>query len=140
MENYARKLPRDRAEQVMTGIAVPFPALVAGNIENAIVSSVTAFNTNTTVIEIAAITAPVAIKWTNSQATSVITATGTSNFDNIIPAGVVRQFVVPRSSQAIPNYSGIQNPSVVGLNTAEGLYSAVAIKGTAIGSVLLTQY
>lgn len=121
----------------MTDYPPPFPALATTVIENATVSSVTALNPNTTVIEITARTTDAAIRWSNqtnlAASSSVITTVGGA-FDNYIVAGVTRRFVVPRSAQAIPN------TSVVGLNIQEGLYTGVAIKSTVIGSVLLTQY
>lgn len=144
MENYAKKLPSDRTDTPLQEFAVPFPALATLHRENATTSSVTNLNANTTSIEVTAATLGAAIRWvmqSNDTATSsVITAAGTAAFDNFIPAGVTRRFVVPRNSAAIPNYSGIQNPSVVGLNTSEGLYNGVATKSVGVGSVLVTQY
>lgn len=136
MENYAKKIPQDRTGTPMQTWPVPFPALISTTVENNSASSVTSLNPNTTVIEISAVTAPVALKWSSATVTtSVITAFGTSNFDNIIQAGVTRQFVVPRNTAAIAP------GSVVGLNVQEGLYTGVALKtaGT-VGSILLTQY
>ncbi len=119
-------------------MAVPFVALATTTTENATVSSVTGFNPNTTVIEVAAITTAAAIKWSNqsnlSATSSVITAVGVANYDNIIPVNTVRKFVVPRSAQAL------SPQSVVGLNIQEGLYTGVALKSMGVGSVLLTQY
>lgn len=139
MENYARKLAKDRADNDLQEFAVPFPALVTTARDNAAASSVTSLNANCTMIEVAAVGGSAAIRWSSASATtSVISAAGTANFDNAIPSNTVRRFVVPRESQAIPNYSGINSPSVVGLNVAEGLYTGVATIGVA--SVLLTQY
>jgi hypothetical protein len=138
MENYARKLPKDKTDNVMQEFAVPFPAVRTTARDNATTSSVTAVSSITTVIEVAAIAASAAIKWVtqaNLTATSsVITAAGTADFDNIIPAGTVRRFVVPRAS------ASLSMGSVSGINVQEGLYNAVASKSTGIGSVLLTEY
>lgn len=140
MQNYGKIQARDRGEEVYVGIALPFPALASLSVENNVTSSVTALNPNTTVLEVAATGAAAAIRWTTqanlAASSSVITAAGTNGFDLMIPAGTVRQIVVPRNTQALSSgYS-----SVVGLNVLEGLYNAVAIKSTQIGSVLLTQY
>lgn len=140
MQNYAKIQAKDQTDAKFSGIAVPFVALAATSVENGSASSVTSLNPNTTVVEIAAITSPVGIKWTTSQATSVVTAVAGANFDNIVPTGTVRQFVVPRNTQAGLYYNANQSPSIVGLNVREGLYSAIAMKGVSVGSVLLTQY
>lgn len=142
--NYAKRLPQDENNAVMTGVSTPFQALATLHSENAVTSSVTALNANCTVIEVATDNGPAAIRWSNqtnlTATSSVITAAATAAFDNVIPENTVRTFVVPRSSQALPNYSGIQNPSVVGRNTAEGLFSGVAVKSFGISSVMVTQY
>lgn len=139
MQNYAKLQARDRGDSPFRGIAVPFPALAANTNENTTTSSALALNPNTTVVEIAAVTTPVAFKWTTQAASaSVVTSSilGVS-FDNIVAAGTVRQFVVPRNTQALSSsYS-----SIVGLNVQEGLFNAIAFKtATTLGSVLLTQY
>lgn len=133
MENYARKLPKDNTGAVMTEFAHPFVAYSTTARDNATVSSVTALGNLTTTVEVAAVGVGAGVKWATNQATSVITAAGTANFDNFVPAGTVRRFVVPRQTQAI-------SPSVAGINVEEGLYAAVATKSAGIGSVLLTQY
>lgn len=138
MQNYARILAKDKSDNHMQDFSVPFPAVRSSSIENATTSSVTALSSITTVLEIGAVTQGAAIKWTtqaNLTATSsVITVAGTANFDNFIPAGTVRKFVVPRNTQSL------SNASISGINVQEGLYNAVAIKTTGIGSVLLTEY
>lgn len=136
MQNYAKMIPKDRSDAPMQEYAVPYPALKVTVTDNGSASSVTALSSVTTVIEVAAVNSGAGIKWTTagSQGTSVITAAGTANFDNFIPAGVVRRFVVPRNTQSL------SNASISGINVQEGLYSAVAIKGGGVGSVLLTEY
>lgn len=136
--NYSKPLPQDRNNAVMTNSPPQHVALAATTRESAATSSVTSLNANTTLVEVTAVGGAAVIKWGNNQATSVISAASGANYDNSIGANQTRLFVVPRFSQAIANDSGIQNPSVVGLNTQEGLYSAVATIG--IGSVLLTQF
>jgi hypothetical protein len=136
--NYSKPLPQDRNNAVMTNSPPQHVALQATARETAAVSSVTALNANCTLVEVTAVGGAAVIKWVNSQATSVISAASGANFDNSIGQGRTRLFVVPRFQQARPNDSGIQNPSVVGLNTQEGLYSAIATIG--VGSVLLAQF
>lgn len=130
-------MPKDRTDSAMTDYPPPFPALATTVRENASASSVIGLNPNTTLIEVTAVTTAAAIRWSNqsnlSASSSVITAVGGA-FDNFIPSGQTRRFVVPRSSQAIPN------TSVVGLNIQEGLYTGVATKSTVIGSVMVTEY
>lgn len=119
----------------MTGFPVVASAIGSTTREAILASSVTSLSPLTTTIEIAAIGASAAIKWASNQATSVITAAGTANFDNIVPVGTVRQFVVPKSTQGAMG-------SVVGIGTVEGLFPGIATMGigAAVGSVLLTQY
>lgn len=138
MENYSRKLPKDKTDNVMQEFAVPFPAIITRVSENATTSSIMNVSSITTTIEVAAITTAAAIKWvlqSNTTATSsVITIAGTANFDNVVPAGTVRRFVIPRAT------ASLSMGSVSGINVQEGLYNAVAVKSMGVGSVLLTEY
>ncbi len=124
----------------MTDSLPSFPALQATVRENGAASSVTSLNANTTAVLVTALTGGAAIKWGNNQATSVFASVGGMSYDATLAANESRLFVVPRSSQAIPNQSGIQNPSMVGLNTSEGLFSGIATRSLGVGSVLLTEY
>lgn len=133
--NYASRLPQDENNAVMTHSSTPFPALQTDARDNATVSSVTAFNVGTTTIEVTAVGGTGFIKWAPTQATSVVSAAGTANFDNAIPANATRIFVVPRNTEALGRASV---GSYTGTNVDEGLYPAVATKG--IASVLVTQY
>ena len=102
--------------------------------ENASVSSVIALTHNTTEIEVGAVGQGVAGRWAANQATSVVTAAGTANYDFLIPSGEVRRYVVPIET-------GGSYASVQGVNRAEGLYQNVAFKTFAgNGSVLLAEY
>lgn len=122
----------------MQEFAVPFPAIITRVSENATTSSIMNVSSITTTIEVAAITTAAAIKWvlqSNTTATSsVITIAGTANFDNVVPAGTVRRFVIPRAT------ASLSMGSVSGINVQEGLYNAVAVKSMGVGSVLLTEY
>lgn len=130
--SYAKALPIDERGGLMHNSPPAFPALATTVRENGSVSSVTSLNADTTVVEVTAVGGGAGIKWTNSQATSVVTAASGASFDNFVAAGTTRLLVVPRSSQAVA--------SIVGKNVQEGLYSAIAIKTNPVGSVLLTEY
>lgn len=136
--NYSKPLPQDRNNAVMTSSPPQHVALQATTREAGATSSVTSLNANTTLVEVTAVGGAAVIKWGNNQATSVISAAVGANYDNSIGANQTRLFVVPRFAQAISNNSGIQNPSVVGYNTQEGLYNSIATIG--VGSVLLAEF
>ncbi len=140
MANYAKNHPIDRGQIPLQHYPAACSTLGTIYRDNASASSVTALTANTTVLEIAAAGVPVGIRWAINQATSIIaTAGATANFDNIVAPGEVRRFVVPRRTIGIPNYTNDGAPSVVGLNTAEGLFSNVATISLGVGSVMLMQ-
>ncbi len=131
-KNYSQRLPRDRDDGVMEQSLPPFPANAQNTRENAGSSSVWSLNPNTTAVLVAAIGAPVAIKWAGNQAVSVLATGAASNYDATLTASSTRLFVVPRSVMGIA--------SNVGLNISEGLYPAIATQSLGVGSVLLTEY
>lgn len=137
-KDYSQRIPSDRDGKTMTGLPVPFPAIATTVREASATSSVTSLNANTTMLEVAAVGGTAYLRWAGNQAVSVIAAAGTANFDNAIPANTVRQFVIPRSVMAIPNYNANGSPSIVGMGQSEGLFRNVAIMG--IASVLVTEY
>jgi len=102
--------------------------------ENNVVSSVITFNDNTSVIEVAAIGGPAAIKWiaTGNTNPSVITAVATIDLDHVVPTNTVRKFVIPIETQG--------SASVVGINKQAGLYNRMAVKTFGIASVITSQY
>lgn len=138
--NYSKPIPKDRNDTPLQEYPPAASSLGTVVRENANVSSVTALTANTTTIEVAAVSTGAVIRWAVNQASSVISDAGTANFDNVIPAGTYRKFVVPRTTQALQNYNNQGTPSIVGLNVGEGLFGAVATKSLGVGSVLLTQY
>src|SRR3990167_10080826 len=115
MINYGRPIAKDKNDQPYIPVYIPTSTLGSVNRENASASSVTTLTDMTSVIEVTAITTAVGIRWAVNQATSVITAATTANFDNIVPVNTTRLFVVPRRVQAVPSLSGI--------NSMEGLFS-----------------
>lgn len=118
--NYAKQLPRDRGNEAMHDFALPFKALARNNTQNAAVSSVITLTDDTTALEIAAFGGNAAIRWvaTSDTTASVIGAGATANYDNVIPSGEVRKFIVPIESQGVS--------SIVGINKQAGLYNRVA--------------
>lgn len=145
MRNYSPALPRGKDDGLKTSYPPPLVALAATNKENATVSSILLLTHDTTEIEVTTIGAAsfmaVAGKWISRAnidasvaATSVITAAGTANFDFLVPAGTVRRFVVPISTNP-------QTGSVQGVNRELGLFPGVAFKTTiGLGSVLTVEF
>lgn len=127
--SYARQVPHDASGEPIVGAPPAFISLHSTAATNT-VSSTISLNAGTTFVEISAIGAPVAVKW---GPTSVITATGTENFDDVVPAGALRQFAPPVSVMG--------TSSLVGANIANGLYNSVSVKtfGTS-ASVFTTEY
>lgn len=120
---------------VMQDPALPLKALVSRTSENAAVSSVVTLNDNCTNLEIAAVGAPVFIRWvprSDTQGSVIGVAGATANYDNVVPAGTYRKFVVPIET--------IGTSSIVGANIANGLYNRIAYISGSAGSVLTTQY
>lgn len=138
--NYAPKLPRDKNDEVKQNYPSPKVALASTNKENASASSILLLGHDTTELEVAAVNQHVALKWltqatvdSSVAGTSVITAAGTENWDNIIQTNTVRNFVVPIATNP-------ETGSVQGVNRELGLYPAVAYKTFAgNGSVLTAQ-
>lgn len=134
MARYAKPIAVDKNGNPLDTSSIPLKAIATTVSENATVSSVITLNDNTTDLEIGAVTAPAFIRWiarSDTQA-SVISAAGTANYDNFIPAGTVRKFVVPIEQ--------LGTSSIVGANIANGLYIRLAYKSGGIGSVLTAQY
>ena len=133
--NYSPAVPRGKDNNPKDGYVPAKVALESNNNENIAVSSVLAFTHDTTEIEVAAVGQGVAGRWAANQATSVVTATGAgANFDFVVPVSTVRRFVVPRETSG--SYASVQ-----GVNRAEGLFQAIALKTLAgNGSVLTMEF
>lgn len=139
---YAKPLPRDGGGQPMQEYSAPFKALARYDNENNTASSVISFTDQTTAVEVAAIGGTgAAIRWVPRTETaavspfaSVITAVSGANYDNVIPAGTVRRFVIPIETQGAPQ------GSVVGANVQNGLYQRIAIKSFGISSVMTAEF
>ena len=133
--NYAPLTPRDKGGSPKENYPPAKISLASSTDENASVSSVISFTHNTTEIEVAAVGQGIAGRWAGNQAVSVVTASGTANFDFIVPSGEARRYVVPVSV-----FSG-SYASVQGVNRAEGLYQNIAYKTLAgNGSVLTAEF
>lgn len=121
--------------QIMqNNIPLPIPAIQRYVREAANVSSVITLSDNTTNLEIFASGSPAFVRWIGTADTqaSVIAGAAGPNYDNVVPSGQVRKFVVPKES--------IGTNSVVGANIAYGLYRRVAFITSGAGSVLATEY
>lgn len=130
-----KPLPNDARGIEMQEFAAPYKAIATLASENATASSVITLNDNTTTIEVGATGAAAVIKWiaTSDTAASVISAAGTADYDNIIPANMVRRF-------AVPIESFVKQSSIVGLNKQYGLYNRVAVKSVGTASVVTIQF
>lgn len=139
--NYAAGLPVDERGNVMQEYPAPFKANARYSTNNATVSSVITLNDNTTVVEIAAVGAPIAVRWipsTESAAVSpfasVITTSGaTANFDYVVPKDQMRRFVSPIETQGVN--------SVVGIGVQAGTFRRIAImSNVAVSSIMVSEF
>lgn len=134
-KNYSPELPLGKMGEIKTNYPPAKAALVSTTRENASISSVTALGHDTTEIEVTAIGQTAAIRWAANQASSLVTAAGSANFDNTIPSGEFRRFVIPITT------SGQSSGSVQGVNRREGLFQNIATRTLAgNGSVLLGEF
>jgi len=143
MGNYAPNLPRDKGGEPKQDYSPPITAKARTNKENATVSSILYLGHNTTELEVSAVNQHVALRWFTQgtidssvvTGSSVQTAVGSENWDNVVQKDTVRRFVIPIATANV-------NPgSVQGVNRAEGLYTAIGYKTLAgNGSVLTTEY
>ena len=143
MKNYAKGKPVGNNQVPFFDAPAPITALATAVRDNAVASSILTLTDDTTLIEVAATNGPAYVKWltqavvdSSVAGTSVISAAGTANFDNVVPKDTVRTFIVPIAFSASAEAQG----SVVGVNVANGLYKNVAIKSGPIASVATTQY
>lgn len=140
MANYAPALGLDKNGIPIQNAPPPVSVIASYHSENAVVSSMIGLTHNTTLVEVVGVGGAVAIRWVRTgdgtgAATSVITTPGTTNFNHVVPADTVRQFVVPREN------GGSSEASVQGVNRGEGLYQRIAFKSAGVvSSVLLTEY
>jgi hypothetical protein len=136
MNNPYRPLARaGTGTEAFQNFPAPYTAVRRITSENATASSVITLNDNTVQLEIAAVGAPVAIKWiptTDTQASVVTIAGATSNYDHVIPSGVVRQFAVPLETRG--------TASIAGANIMNGLYQRVAWKTIGVGSIMSSEF
>lgn len=126
--NYAIRHPQDENSEILFGLPPAFPAKVTTGAIPPAASSVVSFGPNTTVVEITALNASLAIKW--GSASVIATAGATANFDHIVPVNQTRRFVIPQSVQGVTG-------SVVGRGVLNGLYNSMAVIAT---SSVLTGY
>jgi len=142
MSGYSPALPRDSGGETKFTYVPPKVALARAYKENAVASSILLLSHDTTEIEVAAVNQHIALKWLSQSTidssvagTSVITATGSGNWDHLVQQDTVRRFVVPIGTN--PQTAG----SVQGINRELGLFPAVAYKTFAgNGSVLTGEF
>lgn len=142
-KNYAAGMPTGNNNMpVSMDTPAPYKAVKQYLSENATASSVISLTDNTTAVEIAAQSAPVAIRWVYASdgtgaATSVIAIAGsTANYDHVLAPNTVRRFVVPIEVQ----YSLNPNASAVGARVENGLFARLAYKTAGIASVSVAEY
>ena len=140
MANYAKGQPLDNGNSPIQNAAAPFTALKSWNTSIAAgISSCINLNPNTTRLEIGTFGGQGAvIKWipvTDVTSGSVVSS-GASNFDNFVPAGTYRMFVVPRETVGTPINPNVQTGSIYGLYQRVAWISA----GNTITSILANEY
>lgn len=137
MINPYPQIPLDKGNTPLQEFAAPFIARKQYTNENGTASSVISVTHDTTMIEVAAVGGPAALKWipTTDTTASVITIAGaTANYDHVISSGTIRRFAIPLER------AGASPASVQGANRANGLYQRVAIKSMGVSSVLLSEF
>ncbi len=142
MSNYAKKLPIDVAGNVMQRFPAPAIANEQYNTTNAVASSVISLHPMTSSLEVSTFGGQgVVIRWIPKTETDLVTPFASvissglgANFDHHIPAGMYRQFVVPKET------IGLSTPGQVG--SVNGLYQRVAVinAGITASSVLLAEF
>jgi hypothetical protein len=127
MAQYAKSLPVDQNNNPYTVSTPNFPSNQSWS-SVFTVSSTIGLSDRTTVIQIAAVGAPVNFKWGPGSVTG-------SSFDGTVSAGTATVYVVPSSILANAG-------SVMGANGANGLYSSISLKtvGGNAGSVFAAEF
>lgn len=142
MQNYAKGKPVGDNMVPFFDSPPAVKSLGAVYRDNAVASSILILTHNTTAIEVAADGHMAHILWLSQSTvdssvagTSVLTAVAGS-FDNTVPDGEVRRFIVPVNAVATAEGYG----SILGDNRENGLFTHVAIKSGGNASVATTQY
>lgn len=143
VQTYAAGAPQGDRGPFLGALSIaPLKAIARYTSENATVSSVITLTENTTVVEVTAQGVPAVIRWiatSDTEASVIGIAGGTSNYDHVVPVNSARRFVVPIESQANVA-TGATITSMVGANREFGLFRRVAWKSQGIGSVLMTEH
>lgn len=138
--NYARTIPSDENGHQLDGFAPAFKPYARYSTNNATASSVITLTDSTTMVEITAVGATVAVRWVPVSETagvspfaSVITTSGaTANFDNIVGLNATRRFVVPMEQAGVA--------SIVGAGVRAGTYRRMAVMSSgAVSSIMVTE-
>ena len=139
MSNYAKNQPLDSGNNIIQNAATPNPAKVTWNVANGVTSSVINLNPNTTRLEVGAFGGQgVVIKWipTTDTTSGSVVSSGLANFDNFIPAGTTRWFVVPKETGGTPVNPNVQTGSIYGLYQRLAWINA----GITASSILANEY
>lgn len=136
-KSYAKSYGYGQDNYPKVGFPSPVKAQARYYTENSAgTSSVITLTDNTTQIEIGAAGASgVIMRWVPVTETAGVAPNASvtaTTFDHFVPAGEVREFVVPKETQGVT--------SLVGVNVENGLYKRVAFMNTGIGSVFATEY
>lgn len=141
---YAKGQAVDENQNPIYNAAIPTVSLQRWNVQNQVASSVISLHPNTTILEISAVgpqgSQGVVIKWIpttdTTQASVVSSGLTQANFDNFIPNGNYRQFVVPRETGGTPINPNVQKGSIFGLYQRLAWINA----GTTATSILANEY
>lgn len=139
--SYAKRQAVDESQSTIQNAPTPFPAKVSWNIANGVTSSVISLNPNTTRLEVSAVGGQgVTIKWiptTDTTSASVVSSgLSQANFDNFIPAGTNRWFVVPKETSGTPINPNVQTGSIYGLYQRVAWINA----GITASSIIANEY
>lgn len=132
--NYAPKQARDTTNTEIPAVPAPILAKVTTSYAPPATSSVITFGANTTMIEVSALNASLALKWGcfNNNPSVIAAAGATANYDHIIPVNTTRRFVIPVSVMG--------SSSVVGANAANGLFTTCAVIATTSVLTAVTEF
>lgn len=139
MKDIAAPLPIDKRGTPYQTATPQASAIARYMSENSAASSVISVTHDTTAIEIAAVGAPVFMRWvasTDTQASVIGIAGATANFDHVIPANMWRRFVLPiDNSLGTPAVNSVQ-----GANRANQLYQRFAWKTGPSASIFGSEF
>lgn len=136
---YAPLTPRGKDGNQKVGYSPAKVALATTVKVNATASSILLLGHDTTELHVAAVGQHIMGKWltqaivdSSVAGTSVLSGTGTANFDFVVQTDTIKNFVIPIAT------GGGSYGSIQGVNRAEGLFPAIAYKTSAGNGSVLT--